>query len=174
MWGQANSPEITFKTTEFIWLEEHKKENLEFDWDSAENIQRVQTRVQGLLKGCKCTKGCKTNACGCKRQGQSCTMGCQCNECVNLPQSVSQTQGIRGGKEGEHNTADYEDSESDSDASIDERQAKKSRENPVGGTTVTAKTKPIPSISGTAHAFIYACALQCAEGLHFSAFDYFL
>ena len=50
-------------------------------------------------------------------------MGCQCNECVNLPQSVSQTQGIRGGKEGEHNTADYEDSESDSDASIDERQA---------------------------------------------------
>ena len=46
-------------------------------------------------------------------------MGCQCNECVNLPQSVSQTQGIRGGKEGEHNTADYEDS----DASIDERQA---------------------------------------------------
>ena len=35
---------------------------------------------------------------------------------------------------------------------------------------VTAKTKPCPSISGTAHAFTYACASQCAEGLHFSAF----
>ena len=35
---------------------------------------------------------------------------------------------------------------------------------------VTAKTKPSPSISGTAHAFTYACTSQCAEGLHFSAF----
>ena len=30
---------------------------------------------------------------------------------------------------------------------------------------VTAKTKPSPSLSGTAHAFTYACASQCAEGL---------
>ena len=37
-----------------------------------------------------------------------------------------------------------------------------------------AKTKPSPSISGTAHAFTYACASQCAEGLHFSAFHSFL
>ena len=35
---------------------------------------------------------------------------------------------------------------------------------------VTAKTKPSPSISDTTHAFTYACASQCAEGLHFSAF----
>ena len=28
---------------------------------------------------------------------------------------------------------------------------------------VTAKTKPSPSISGTAHAFTYACASQCAD-----------
>ena len=32
---------------------------------------------------------------------------------------------------------------------------------------VTAKTKPSPSICGTAHAFTYACASQFAEGLHF-------
>ena len=38
---------------------------------------------------------------------------------------------------------------------------------------VTAKTNPSPSISGTAHAFIYTCASQCAEGLHFSAFHSF-
>ena len=30
---------------------------------------------------------------------------------------------------------------------------------------VTAKTKPSPSIRGTAHAFTYTCASQCAEGL---------
>ena len=35
---------------------------------------------------------------------------------------------------------------------------------------ITAKTKPSPSISGTAHAFTFACTSQCAEGLHFSAF----
>ena len=38
---------------------------------------------------------------------------------------------------------------------------------------MTDKTKPSPSISGTAHAFTYACASQCAEGLHFSAFHLF-
>ena len=26
---------------------------LQFDWDSDTNIQRVQARVQGLLKGCR-------------------------------------------------------------------------------------------------------------------------
>ena len=35
---------------------------------------------------------------------------------------------------------------------------------------VTAKTKPSQSISGTSHALAYACASQCAESLHFSAF----
>ena len=35
-----------------------------------------------------------------------------------------------------------------------------------------ARTKPSPSISDTAHAFTHACASQCAEGLHFSAFHY--
>ena len=35
------------------------------------NIEKVQKRVQGLLKGCKCTKGCRTNSCGCRRQGQT-------------------------------------------------------------------------------------------------------
>jgi hypothetical protein len=67
------------------------------------------TRVQGLLKGCKCTKGCKTNACGCKRQGQSCTEGCQCHKCVNLLYSDPQTLGLRGGEEREQNTTDYEE-----------------------------------------------------------------
>ena len=37
---------------------------------------------------------------------------------------------------------------------------------------VTAKTKPSPSISDTAHAFTHACSSQCAEGLHFSAFHF--
>ena len=34
--------------------------------------------------GCKCTKGCRTKACGCRRQGKTCSEGCQCNGCVNL------------------------------------------------------------------------------------------
>ena len=57
---------------------------LMIDWDSETNIKKVQNRVHGLLKGYKCTKGCRTKACGCRRQGKTCSKGCQCNGCVNL------------------------------------------------------------------------------------------
>ena len=118
------NPEIILKPVDLYgWKIEGGK--LEFDWDSDANIQRVQTRVQGLLKGCKCTKGCKTNACGCKRRGQSCTEGCQCQECGNLPYSLTHTSIHSDREEREQTTRDYEDGDSsveyDSDASIDEQ-----------------------------------------------------
>ena len=43
--------------------------------------------------------------------------------CQPPSECLPNTRDHRGGKEGEHNTADYQDSESDSDASIDDRQA---------------------------------------------------
>ena len=123
MWRQANNAEIILKPVDLYgWKIEDGK--LEFDWDSDANIQRVQTRVQGLLKGCKCKKGCKTNACGCKRRGHSCTEGCQCQECGNLPHSLTHTSIRTDREEREQTTRDYEDGDSSveyhSDASIDE------------------------------------------------------
>ena len=123
MWRQANNPEIVLKPLDLYgWKIQDGM--LEFDWDSDANIQRVHTRVQGLLKGCKCTKGCKTNACGCKRRGQSCSEGCQCHECDNLPQSHTHTS-VHTDR-GESTTdckAGDSSVEYNSDASIDEREA---------------------------------------------------
>ena len=126
MWRQANNPEMILKPIDLYgW--KIKDGKLEFDWDSDANIQRVQTRVQGLLKGCKRTKWCKTNACGCKRRGQSCTEGCQCHECGNLPHSQSHTPVHTDREQREQNTTDNEDGDSsveyDRDESIDEHHA---------------------------------------------------
>ena len=95
---------------------------LAFDWDSDTNIQKVQNRVQGLLKGCKCTKGCKTNACGCKRRGNIiCSEGCQCNGCANLSH-----EGMHSG-EGEH---------SETSAGREEDQTESASDNEDGGSSV--------------------------------------
>ena len=83
MWGQASSNEIILKPV-FSYGWKMIEGKLAFDWDSDHNVKKVQNRVQGLLKGCKCTKGCKTNVCGCKQRGQICSEGCQCHGCVNL------------------------------------------------------------------------------------------
>ena len=40
---------------------------LTFDWGSEENIQNVNKRVAGLLKGCCCKTGFKTARRGCKK-----------------------------------------------------------------------------------------------------------
>ena len=83
MWAQAASNQIMLKPLlHYGWKMNDGK--LMFDWDSDTNMKKMQNRVQLLLKGCKCTKGCSTNACGCRRQGKRCSEGCQCNGCVNL------------------------------------------------------------------------------------------
>ena len=34
--------------------------------------------LKPLVKGCKCSTGCKCRICGCRRKGGSCLEGCQC------------------------------------------------------------------------------------------------
>ena len=76
MWAQAASNKIMLKPLlHYGWKMNDGK--LMFDWDSDTNMRKVQNRVQLLLKGCKCTKGCSTNACGCRRRGKRCAEGCQ-------------------------------------------------------------------------------------------------
>ena len=82
MWKQANKNII-----ELLPLTKHgwKLENdiLTSDWDSEENIQNVNKRVAGLLKGCRCKTGCKTARCGCKKKGNVCSEGCECTDCTS-------------------------------------------------------------------------------------------
>ena len=100
---------------------------LALDWDSDTNIQKVQNRVQGLLKGCKCTKGCKTNACGCKRRGDICSEGCQCNGCANLSH-----KGMHSG-EGEHSESSARREEDQTESASDEEDGGSSVEDDSAG-----------------------------------------
>ncbi len=49
-------------------------------WDTATNVQVVRDQV---LKGCKCSTGCLTGRCGCKKRGKHCLIGCECLNCGN-------------------------------------------------------------------------------------------
>ena len=35
------------------------------------------------VKGCACKRGCKTQACGCRKKGKKCGPSCTCHNCIN-------------------------------------------------------------------------------------------
>ena len=92
MWRQAESNEIVLKPLELHgWKVNEGK--LAIEWDSDENIEKIQQRVRGLLKGCKCKTGCRTNQCGCRPKGLQCSEGCECKDCINLGLSSDTGEG---------------------------------------------------------------------------------
>ena len=56
---------------------------LTIDWDSQENKAAVDTRISGLLKGCKCKAGCSTKRYSYRSKGNECSIGCDCINCTN-------------------------------------------------------------------------------------------
>ncbi len=83
MWQQADQSTMTLEP-----LQNHgwglKEDELTITWESDKN---VQNRVDSLLRGCKCSTGCLTKRCGCRRQGRDCSLGCQCISCTNTTYS---------------------------------------------------------------------------------------
>ena len=59
-------------------------------WDTDDNVEAVRSRVQLLLRGCKCKTGCKTRHCKCIKSDRLCSAGCQCQNCTNLANSQHQ------------------------------------------------------------------------------------
>ena len=53
------------------------------DKDSDENLQKVKSRVNLLMKGCGCKFGCAIKRCGCRKNGDVCGPGCRCTNCEN-------------------------------------------------------------------------------------------
>ena len=90
LWKQAESNTITPKPlTDYGWMVVEGK--LSVEWDSPSNMDEVQERVAGLLKGCGCKTGCQTRQCGCRAKGKACGEGCNCLNCTNTgPQAMSQ------------------------------------------------------------------------------------
>ena len=60
--------------------------HLEVEWEAEANKERARSKVDYILKGCKCKKGCNTNRCKCKKSAQFCGPGCQCLNCINTHQ----------------------------------------------------------------------------------------
>ena len=64
------------------WLKDQEGK-LAIDWESEENITKVKSRVDLVLKGCSCKAGCTTNRCGCRKKRVPCGVGCGCSNCTN-------------------------------------------------------------------------------------------
>ena len=83
MWAQADRNTMDLKPlTEYGWNLTNNE--LKVTWDTEDNITKVRQRVSALLKGCKCTTGCKNKVCGCKKRETLCSEGCQCTNCENI------------------------------------------------------------------------------------------
>ena len=83
MWSQADKNTIILSDMEqFGW--KIVESTLTIIWDSAENIRNIEKRVDAILKGCRCSTGCATARCGCRKKGTSCLEGCECVNCTNM------------------------------------------------------------------------------------------
>lgn len=64
-----------------------KDGKLKIHWDTDENRQKVNKRVDLLMKGCSCKSGCTSNRCGCRKNYETCGPGCRCVNCQNTEEN---------------------------------------------------------------------------------------
>ena len=84
MWRQADLNNMVLQPiTSYGWALTNQE--LCIVWDTPDNMAAIRHRVSLLLRGCKCTTGCSTGRCSCKRNKRHCYEGCQCKNCSNLP-----------------------------------------------------------------------------------------
>ena len=93
MWKRADMNTMVLKPmTEFGW--QIREQKLTIAWDSEENLKAIRERVSLLLHGCKCTTGCRTGQCTCRRKRKDCTEGCQCLNCTNIASHIHENTNI--------------------------------------------------------------------------------
>ena len=51
---------------------------------TAENIRNIEKRVDAIFTGCRCSTGCATARCGCRKKCTLCLEGCECVNCINM------------------------------------------------------------------------------------------
>ena len=113
MWDQADQNPIEVKDiSSYGWIVQD--DAIGIDWDSAENMAKIEQRVWLLTKGCKCKTGCKRLNCGCKKRGNHCSEGCNCS---NMPPPVSTESLDDLETEEAYESDESDDSDSDCDDS---------------------------------------------------------
>lgn len=86
-WRQAQSNRVVLAPLHGNgWVREEGKLNIV--WDTMENRRKVKQKVQLLMKGCGCKSGCRSNRCGCRKNGSACGPGCHCVNCMNIENVV--------------------------------------------------------------------------------------
>ena len=92
VWGKCTTPIFMYPDITHHGFRVTKDEdsiNVEFIWDSDENIKQIQNNVAYLTRGCSCKKSkCVNKQCKCKKEGKHCGPGCTCRNCTNLANFV--------------------------------------------------------------------------------------
>ena len=90
MWNMACQSKVSLPSVQkYGWKVNNG--NLEFIWDTEENIKKVDERINKLQKGCTCKTGCINKKCTCLRGSSLCGPGCKCLNCNNLPNQSTNT-----------------------------------------------------------------------------------
>ena len=66
------------------WIKDETTTEWNIDWEAVDVQQRITRTIDFLRKGCGCKTGCRTNRCGCRKNGRLCGAGCECRECTNM------------------------------------------------------------------------------------------
>ena len=91
-------------------------ESYTIDWEAPEVQEKITTTIQLLTRGCHCKKGCKSNACGCRKKFEHCGPGCECHCCTNLPaEPVQETTGDTNNESDDSSSASDNEAYSDAD-----------------------------------------------------------
>ena len=109
IWYQSSKPTISFPSlTDYGWeiieipsanenqnetMNENGEENdesttkiLQIKWDSPENLDRIERRIDFYTKGCECRKAkCDNSTCSCVKKGRKC--GPVCKFCMKNPEN---------------------------------------------------------------------------------------
>ena len=90
------------------WIENTSLDPLDFGWESCTESGELIPRqgisdicpksIQEILS-CKCTKGCNSNKCSCRKHGLICSTVCDCQDCENVRPDNEDTEFVNDDEE---------------------------------------------------------------------------
>ena len=123
--GKATFSDISLDAENHGWkfLEIKNRKVLCPEWDSTDNIRKMDAIKKELLQKCRCQKSqCGSNACGCVQRKKQCTKLCDCVDCKN-----------NGTNHIEHEDNEDRESEEDTDEGEEEEDDEKDDEEELAG-----------------------------------------
>ena len=113
--GKATYSDVSLNAENHEWkLVEIKNRNVLCpEWDSIDNIRKMDAIKKELLQNCKCQKSqCGSELCGCRQRKKECTKLCNCIDCKNNGNSQIEQEDSED-KESEEDTDEGEEEDDD-------------------------------------------------------------